>query len=142
VSGSITTGFGTGNYHCVAVTVVDRPWLRDTSYAVVPAGFRIITTGRFPTAGAAVREMERLLRGESDFMSEYIRSVEVFRADNRRTIRRRVERARLRDADRHELLVTALAARADHRGNTWVRGSAAWDLERTWDDESAELLAA
>jgi hypothetical protein len=140
---TITTGHGSGDYHCTSVTVVDRPWLRSASFPVVPEGFRIITHARYATAGEAVKEMRCILDGRDDFASEYVYAVEVTKATGyRRTIRKRVEKARQNEMTRAELRVAALAAAAMRRGNYWRSGRADWDLDRTWDDNIAELLQA
>ena len=139
----IRTGHGAGNYHVVSITTVDRPWLRDNTLPVVATGFRIVTTGRYQTQGAAVREFNRLVRGDDDFASEFVSSVYVETATgHRRTVRRRVERQRARDLSTRELRVQALACHAYRIGNTFRFLTAEWDLEATWDDDSAELLAA
>lgn len=137
------TGYGAGDYHVISVTVVDRPWLRDTTYPVVPEGFKIITTGRFATQGAAVREFERLLGGRDDFASEYVSvvGVESWRS-YRRTIRRDVGRQRARDLSTQELRMQALACHAYRVGNTFKYLTAEWDQASTWDDLAAPAALA
>ena len=91
------------SYTVEMVLVVDRPDLRDASFAPVPAGTRVRQSWRYATQAAAVAEFERVLAGEYDFDSEYVARVWVLRHENhlptnvqwRRptTVRKDVERA-------------------------------------------------
>lgn len=109
------------------VTVVDRPALRGSTFAPVAAGTTVVQYDRFTSQSAAVAAMERILRGEYDYVSEYVSKVEVYQVRaNRspRTVRKLVERRELgarramtsivNDA---ELRYIALAVAADRRGN-------------------------
>lgn len=85
------------HYEVEYCNCVDHPERRDSSFSPVPAGFRRAHSERFSTQGAAVRYFEGLLRGESDFSSEYICWAAVYRCYAHRSgkcIRRRVDRER------------------------------------------------
>lgn len=61
-------------------TQVDRPDLRGDTFPVVPKGHLIPTKFAFATQGAAVNYAKALMeRGECDFSSEYVISVQVLR---------------------------------------------------------------
>lgn len=112
-------------YRVLYTIVVDRPWLRGPSFVCgTPVGKRYAESDRYPSQGAAIRGMQRILDGQSDFPSEYVANVEIISYDGfkKRTIRKRIERSLNRAAsafDNHALGVTTLAVRAQYRGNSW-----------------------
>jgi hypothetical protein len=140
----VHTSTGTGDYHVRYTITVDRPWLRGATYAPVAPGSKIHMTHRFKTQGAAVREYESIIRGDQDFISEYVSRVYVEAATPgkaRRTVRRCVERTFYRPAsvltDR-ELARPALAAAATNLpGRRMVFLHAAWDTSDYADIRAA-----
>lgn len=73
---------------------VDAPHLRDESYKPVRAGTRHLVRYTDMTHRAAIGLYDAILRGEYDFLSEYVAHVVVFRPGWRRLVRRRVYRDR------------------------------------------------
>jgi len=113
------------------VTVVDRPYLRGSSYSPVAPGAVVVVRDRFTSQGAAVRAFDAILKGGYDFSSEYVRDVEVYTEQlnaRSRTVRKKVDRRPLgerraatpvyRDP---ELRITAIAAHASMKGNSFRR---------------------
>ncbi len=83
-------------YQVRFLLIVDRPWLRGSTYQAVKTGARLSQTICCRTQGAAVRQMLALLAGEDDCYSEYVARVEVVQVRERgrpRCVRRPVERS-------------------------------------------------
>lgn len=119
-------------------TVIDRPCLRGAGFLTTPApGTVVVTRDSKSSHGAAVREFEAICRGEYDFSSEYVRDVEVYAVSPSgaitRTVRTKIDRRDLgrvramtpihQDAD---LRITAIAAHASLKGNSFTRMHVSW----------------
>ena len=84
-------------YRVTIVTIVDRPDLRNATYAAVEPGSKVVARRDTWSRGEALALFDDAVRGAWDFGSEYVAAVEVWRMrDGRspRTVRRRVERTR------------------------------------------------
>jgi len=82
-------------YRVYTTTTIDRPEYRGTGYNVTAPGKRVTHITTRATAAGAVALYESALRGEDDFLSEYVSAVEVVRVaadETLHTYRRRVER--------------------------------------------------
>lgn len=104
---------------------VDRPELRGPSYSPIAAGTKVQFVDCFATQGAAVRRFEAMLRGEWDYPSEYVSSVDVVARPRRlppnttwmrpRTVRRWVKRDRQESArQRARAMLQVASARKGH----------------------------
>lgn len=78
---------------------VDRPELRDPSYPKVAPGTKMPSESYFPSQTAAVTFFESLMRGESDFPSEYVSSASVVQSNSYGENRRSVRKGGFRKAD-------------------------------------------
>jgi len=82
-------------YRVYITTTIDRPEYRDASYNPTTPGKRVTHIVTRATAAGAVATYEEILRGEGDFLSEYVSAVEVVRVADDETLhtyRVRVER--------------------------------------------------
>lgn len=81
------------------LTIVDRPDRRGPDFLKVAAGHRFLTRWSYRTRGEALKVFASLLRGDSDFGSEYVARAEVLDCDcyrdrSPRYVRRPIERKR------------------------------------------------
>lgn len=67
----------TTRYEVRFTLTVDRPELRDSTFAPVAPGTKSAQTWTYSTATAAAREFAEMVAGRWDFASEYISSVQV-----------------------------------------------------------------
>lgn len=119
-------------YRVTIIGRVDRPGLRCPSYARVAVNAMTRNVFSYTSQTAAIREMERALRGEYDTNAEHVTSVTVVAVAPSgaivRTVRRRVERTditavRSLESGRNsrELQRTAIAVAAARAGRTFAR---------------------
>jgi len=57
--------------------IVTHPERRDASFLPVPTGHTIVNRSFHPTRAGAIREFESILRGDYDYISEYMSRVSV-----------------------------------------------------------------
>ena len=101
------------SYEVRFVVVVDRPELRNESFAPVAPNTRVTINRYARTQGEAVRLFESILRGGEDYLSEYVAVVSVVQLRTNRSprvMRTRVERTRNEHPRRSQMATLAVAA--------------------------------
>jgi hypothetical protein len=93
---------------------VDRPELRDASFAPVEPGKKLPQTAYFATQGEAVRFFNTLIAGEGDYSSEHVTSAQVLQkvpGKAARNIRKWTTRARTESESMRKLRTLAVGAK-------------------------------
>jgi hypothetical protein len=85
------------HYEVRIVTKIDHPERRDSTFPQVQPGTCIPSRMVCSSHAAALSNLEAILRGDYDFASEYVKSVQVVAVDGLhplRVVRRRIDRTR------------------------------------------------
>jgi len=118
----------TERYEVRFTITVDRPELRGPTYAPVAAGTKIPTVVTTTSHNQAVRLYDAILRGEEEYRSEYVTSVQVVARTKSGNIRQvRVYRTLERQETRKERDHAILAVHAARRGASF-RSFIGWGI--------------